>query len=148
MPHPQVMSPVITKLCKSEEEPSSGFIFPAGEFTVTWLHPCCSHTLMWAVDIPCPLNHSQDLFWHSDLVDGLDFFFNTPPRYALELFWAMFFSFSFLFCIGVRPISSVVIVLGEQKSDVPICIPGSILPQTPLTSRLPHSTEQSSLCCE
>ena len=40
----------------------------------------------------------------------------------------------------------VVIVSGEQRRDSAIHIPVSILPHTPLPSRLPHKTEQSSLC--
>ena len=38
------------------------------------------------------------------------------------------------------------IVSGEQHSDSAIHIHGSILPQTPLSSRLPGNIEQSSLC--
>ena len=42
-------------------------------------------------------------------------------------------------------INSVVIVSGGQQRDSAIHIYGSILPQTPLPSRLPYNTEQSSL---
>ena len=42
--------------------------------------------------------------------------------------------------------NSVVIVSGEQQKDSAIHICVSILPQTPLPSRLPHNTEQRSLC--
>ena len=38
------------------------------------------------------------------------------------------------------------IVLGEQQRDSAIYIHGSILPQTPLPSRLPHHIEQNCLC--
>ena len=39
------------------------------------------------------------------------------------------------------------IVSGEQRRDSAIHIHVSILPQTPLPSRLPHNIQQSSLCC-
>ena len=39
-----------------------------------------------------------------------------------------------------------VIVSGEQGRDSAIYIRVSILPLTPLPSRLPHNIEQSSLC--
>ena len=42
--------------------------------------------------------------------------------------------------------NNVVIVSGEQRRDSAIHIHVSVLPQTPLPSRLPHNTEQSSLC--
>ena len=45
------------------------------------------------------------------------------------------------------PINNVVIVSGEQQRDSAIHIHVFVLPQTPLPSRLPHNTEQSSLCC-
>ena len=46
------------------------------------------------------------------------------------------------FRIGVKLISNV-IVLGVQPSDSATHTHASILSQTPLPSRLPHSTEQS-----
>ena len=42
--------------------------------------------------------------------------------------------------------NSVVIVSGGQWRESAIHIHVSILPQTPLPSRLPHNIEQSSLC--
>ena len=54
--------------------------------------------------------------------------------------------FNFLFCIRVQLINNAVIVSGEQWRDSAIPIHVSILPQTPLPSRLPHNTEQSSMC--
>ena len=45
-----------------------------------------------------------------------------------------------------QPINNVVIVLGEQQRDSPIHVHVSIITQTPLCSRLPHNTEQSSSC--
>ena len=57
-----------------------------------------------------------------------------------------FFFFNFLFYIGVQPINDTVIVSGTQQSDSAVHMYVSILPQTPLPSRLPHNTEQSSLC--
>ena len=56
-----------------------------------------------------------------------------------------FFILNFLFGIWVLPINNAVI-LGEQRRDSAIHIHVSILPQTPLPSRLPHNIEQSSLC--
>ena len=38
------------------------------------------------------------------------------------------------------------IVLGEQQRDSAIHIHGSLLPQPPFPSRLPHNIEQSSIC--
>ena len=43
--------------------------------------------------------------------------------------------------------NNVVIVSGEQQRDSATHIHASILPQTPLPSRLPHNVEQSSICC-
>ena len=40
------------------------------------------------------------------------------------------------------------IVSGEEQSNSDIHIHVSILPQTPLPSRLPHNIEQSSTCCK
>ena len=42
--------------------------------------------------------------------------------------------------------NNVVIVSGTQQSDSVVHIHVSILPQTPLPSRLPHNIEQSSQC--
>ena len=42
--------------------------------------------------------------------------------------------------------NKVVIVHGEQWRDSVIYIHVSILPPTPIPSRLPHNTEQRSLC--
>ena len=41
----------------------------------------------------------------------------------------------------------MLIVSGGQQRDSAIHIHVSILPQTPVPSRLPHNIEQSSLCC-
>ena len=61
---------------------------------------------------------------------------SCPPSYTLN----------FLFCTGVSPVSKVVMVLGEQWRDSVIHIHGSILLSTPLPSRLPHHSRQSSMC--
>ena len=53
---------------------------------------------------------------------------------------------SFLFCVAVQPIHNVVVVSGAQQRDSAVHIHVSILLQTPLPSRLSHSTEQSSMC--
>ena len=55
--------------------------------------------------------------------------------------------FELLIFIGVELINNVVIVSGEQGRDSAIHTHVSILPQTLLPPRLPHNTEQSSLCC-
>ena len=57
------------------------------------------------------------------------------------------FIMNFLYCIGVQPVNNVVIASGEQQMESAKHIYVSILPQTPLASRLPHNIEQSSLCC-
>ena len=51
-----------------------------------------------------------------------------------------------LFCIGVQLINNVVTVSGGQQRDSAIHIHVSSLPQTRLSSRLPHSIQQSALC--
>ena len=52
----------------------------------------------------------------------------------------------FLFYIGIQSINNVVIVSGAQQNNSAIHIHVSILPQTPLQSRLLLNIEQSSLC--
>ena len=54
--------------------------------------------------------------------------------------------FNFLFYIGVEPINNVVIVAGAHQSNSAVHTHVSVLPQTPLPSRLPHNIAQSSLC--
>ena len=49
-------------------------------------------------------------------------------------------------CIGVQPINNAVIISGEQWRDSARHTHVSMLLQTRLPSRLPHNTEQSSLC--
>ena len=56
------------------------------------------------------------------------------------------FKTNFLFCYDMSLINSVVLIPGKQGRDSATHIHVSILPQTPLPSRLPHNTEQSSLC--
>ena len=71
----------------------------------------------------------------------------------------IFIFFNFLFCIGVWPINNVVIVSDELQRDSAMypCIHTyscihvwdshvSILPRSPLPSRLPHNFERSFLC--
>ena len=58
----------------------------------------------------------------------------------------LFIFFNFLFCIGVWSINNVVIVSDELQRDSAIRIHVSILPRSPLPSRLPHDFEQSFLC--
>ena len=53
---------------------------------------------------------------------------------------------NFLFYIGVSPINNVVIVLGEQRKGSATHIHVPIPLWTTLLSRLPHNTEQSSMC--
>ena len=48
----------------------------------------------------------------------------------------IYYYFYFLFCFGVKPIDIVVMVSGEQRRDSARHIRVSILPQTPLLSRL------------
>ena len=54
----------------------------------------------------------------------------------------LFICLTFYFLTGVQTINNV-IVLGEQQRDSAIHIHGSILPQTPLPSRLPHNNKRS-----
>ena len=52
---------------------------------------------------------------------------------------------TFNFVLGVWPTNNVVTVSGKQQRDSATHIHVSILPQTPLPSRMPHNTEQSSM---
>ena len=75
------------------------------------------------------------------------FFYNLPTSRTKCLIKAFIsFFLNFLFYIGVWPINNVVTVSGAQQRDSVIRMHVSILPQTPLPSRLPHNIEQSSLC--
>ena len=66
--------------------------------------------------------------------------------FILHIYLKQFFFFAFHFVLSYsQVISNVVIVSGVQHSDSVICIHVFILPQTPLSSRLPRSMEQSSL---
>ena len=58
----------------------------------------------------------------------LNLFFFYPPQ-----------ALNFLFCIGVQLIKNVVVVSGEQRRDSAIYNHVSILPKTPLPSRLAHN---------
>ena len=69
-----------------------------------------------------------------------------PVIFTMGLHIQFFFFFTFLFYIGVQPINNVEIISGGQQSDSAIHIHVSVLPQTPLPSRLPHNIKQSSLC--
>ena len=73
----------------------------------------------------------------------------TIPSPILSHWTSLIFFFLTLnlFCFGVQALLyNVVIVSGGQQRDSAIHIHVSVLPQTPLPSRLPHNTEQSSLC--
>ena len=50
------------------------------------------------------------------------------------------------FVLRYSQLTNNVIVSGKQQRDSAINIHGSILPQTPQPSRLPHNTEQNSMC--
>ena len=63
----------------------------------------------------------------------------------VQMAWVFFFFFNFVICIGVYPINNVVRVSSEQQRDSAMNLHVSILPQTPLPSRLPHSIEHSSM---
>ena len=54
--------------------------------------------------------------------------------------------FNFFFYTGVQPVNNAVIVPGAEQRDSAIHAHVSILPQTPLPSRLPRNIKQSSLC--
>ena len=55
--------------------------------------------------------------------------------------------FNFLVCVRVEPVTNVAIVSGAQQRDSATHIYVPILPQAAHPSRLPRSTEQSSVCC-
>ena len=71
------------------------------------------------------------------------FYYTGPFIFILKYHFILFLNF--LFCIGAEPINSVVIVSGGQQRDSAIHIQVSILPQTPLPSRLPRTIGKSSL---
>ena len=55
---------------------------------------------------------------------------------------------TFYFVLGYSWLTNnIVTVSGEQWRDSAIHIQVSILPRTPLPSRLPHNTRQNSMCC-
>ena len=58
----------------------------------------------------------------------------------------IFIFLNFLFCVGVWPVNNVVMVSDEPQRDSAIHIHVSILPGSPLPSRLPQNIEQSFLC--
>ena len=69
------------------------------------------------------------------------------PNFSPALVLAtVFFVFNFLFHVGVQSINNVVTVPGGQQSNSAIRVHVSILPRTPLPSRLLHNTGQSPLC--
>ena len=72
------------------------------------------------------------------------------PLFLLSLFFHrlsfLVVFLNFLFCIIVQWINNVGRVSGAQQRDSAIHIQVSTLPQTLLSSRLPHNTEQNSLC--
>ena len=70
----------------------------------------------------------------------------TEKIFSLFKVLIFFFLLKFLFFIGVQPINNVVIVSGQHQRDSAIHTRVSILSQTPPPSRLPHNTEQSSMC--
>ena len=66
-----------------------------------------------------------------------------PPSVCLLGEGALFIFPNLLFYIGVYLINNVVVVSGGQRRDSAIEVHVSILPRTPLPSRLPHNIEQS-----
>ena len=80
------------------------------------------------------LSSKAPLTWRSEFVFG-------HPRPLGVLFCFL----NFLFYMGVQQINNVMTVSGGQQRDSAILIHVSIFSQTPLPSRLPHNTEQSSL---
>ena len=68
------------------------------------------------------------------------------PYLFFGVFCFLFYFFKKHFYIELWPINNVVIVSDGQQRDSAIHIPSSILPQTPLSSRLPRYIEQSPLC--
>ena len=70
---------------------------------------------------------------------------NELCNYILSNLLLIFF-FTFYFVLGYSELTKNVIVTDEQQRDSVIHVHVSILPQTPLPSKLPHKFEQSSLC--
>ena len=72
--------------------------------------------------------------------------FITSSSLEIQILEHNFFK-SFYFVFGYSwLINNAVIVTGEQPKDSVIHMHVSVLPQTPVPSRLPHNIEQSSLC--
>ena len=61
-----------------------------------------------------------------------------PLHWKVDSFY--FFSLNLLFCVRIYLINHVVVISGEQWRDSAIHIHVSILPQTPLLSRLAHNS--------
>ena len=87
------------------------------------------------------------------MTEGLHFHFHIYIHmcvymyiYTPHIFFFKTLKKNFLFYIAVNSVNSVVILSSVQQSNSATHIHESILPQTPLPSRLPHNIEQSSLC--
>ena len=85
------------------------------------------------------------VFWHTHFPSFVAWLLFFSPYFNLFCLCIFFFLLNFLFYIGVQLINNVVIVSGRLQKDLAIHMHLSILPQTPLPSRLPHNIEQSSL---
>ena len=92
--------------------------------------------------LECPFPPSYHATFSSEMSFSLKPFWSSKQElYALSLLK------TFYFVLGVYPINNVVIVSGKQRRDSAIHVHVSVLLQTPLPSKLPHSIEQSSMCC-
>ena len=84
-----------------------------------------------AVRSPVSLYLSKDLIMMSIIL-----------AFKVTYFYLFFLSvLNFLFCVWVQPINNVVIVSGGQQRDSTTHIHVSILPETPLPSRLTQNIE-------
>ena len=121
--------------------------FPAsGSFPMTWLFASGGQSIgaLASVSVlpmnitPTIYNLSNTDFFKSksECVNSIGYVQKTKKNSLSGKFDFELSHKAFLFCIGVQPISNVVIISGEQQTDSYMHICVSILPQTPLPPRL------------
>ena len=99
-----------------------------------------ARTLGW-VDIPFSRGSSWSRNWTQVSCIADRFFTIWTTREAFLKILFLFYFTPKTFCIGVKPINNVVIVSGGQQRDSATHTHVSILPQTPLPSRLSRNIE-------
>ena len=98
---------------------------------------------------PCSYGPRQTLpdLKTSDLQFALSYSFLLQHLLSYLCFIFLLKNFFYFVLEHGQLTNNVVIISGEQQRDSTIHIHVSILPETPLPSRLPHNIEQSFMCC-